>query len=50
MLYIVESYHCMQFQEKLKDQIWKNGKKSNFGLDFGLFSPKFDPQKFFCGS
>ena len=49
MLYIVESYHCMQFQEKLMYQIWKNGKKPNFGLDFGPFSPKFRPKNFFCG-
>ena len=27
MLDIVASYHCMQFQGKLKNQTWKNGKK-----------------------
>ena len=37
MLYIVESYHCMQFQGKLMNQTWENGKKTNFGPDFSLF-------------
>ena len=27
MLYIVVSYHCMQFQGKVMNQTWKNGKK-----------------------
>ena len=39
MLDIVVSYHCMQFQEKLKNQIWENGEKPNFGPDFGPFCP-----------
>ena len=25
---IVASYHCMQFQEKLMNQSWKNGRKN----------------------
>ena len=31
MLYIVVSYHCMQFQGKLMKQTWENGKKPSFG-------------------
>ena len=26
MLHIVASYHCMQFQGKLMNQTWENGK------------------------
>ena len=33
---IVGSYHCMQFQEKLMNQTWENGKKPSFGPNFGL--------------
>ena len=29
----------MQFKEKLMNQTWQNGKKPNFGPDFGLFGP-----------
>ena len=36
--YIVASYHCMQFQGKLINQASENGKKPNFGPDFGPFS------------
>ena len=36
MLGIVTSYHCMQFQRKLMNQAWENGKKLVFG-------PYFDP-------
>ena len=39
MLEIVASYHCIQFQEKLTSQNWKNGKKPSFGTDFGHFGP-----------
>ena len=28
------------------NQTWENGKKSNFGPDFGLLWPKFGPQTF----
>ena len=31
------------------NQTWENGKKPNFGSDFGLFWPKFGPQKFLLG-
>ena len=30
------------------NQTWENGKKTNFGSDFGLFWPTFGPHKFFC--
>ena len=33
MLDIVGSYHCMQFQGKLKNQTWEIDKKSSFGSD-----------------
>ena len=29
----------MQFKGKLMNQTWENGKKANFGPDFGLFGP-----------
>ena len=41
MVYIVASYHCMQFQGKLINQTWKKGKKPSFGPDFDLFGPNF---------
>ena len=44
---IVRSYHPMQFQGKIMNQTWENGKKPNFGPDFGPFSPKFGSQKNF---
>ena len=37
MVYIVASCHCMQFQGKLMNQTWKNGKKPSFGPDFDPF-------------
>ena len=46
---IVPSYHLMQFRGKLINQTWENGKKPNFGPEFGPFWPKFSPQKFFRG-
>ena len=39
----------MQFSEKLMNQTSKNGKKSNIGTDFGLFSPNFASKIFFVG-
>ena len=33
MLDIAASYHCMQFQGKLVNQICENNKKSSFGPD-----------------
>ena len=35
MLYIVASYHCMQFQGKLMNQTWQNDKKPSFEPDYG---------------
>ena len=32
MLDIIASYHCVQFQGKLKSQTWENGKKIVLGL------------------
>ena len=46
MLYIVASYHFMQFQGKLMNQTWENGKIPSFEPNFGLFWPKFRPQNF----
>ena len=43
MLYIVASYQCMQFQGKLMNQTWENGKKPGLGSDFGLFGPNLGP-------
>ena len=40
MLDIVASYHCMQFEGKLKNQTWENGeKKPSFGSNFGPSRP-----------
>ena len=39
----VPSYHPMQFLGKLMNQTSENGKKPNFGPDFGLFGPKLGP-------
>ena len=49
MLDINANFHCMQFQGKLMNQTWENGKKPSFGPDFGLFQSKFGSQKHFCG-
>ena len=35
MLDIVASYQCMQFQGKLMNQTWENGKKPSFEPNFG---------------
>ena len=47
MLGIVASYHCMQFQEKLKNQILENSKKPTFGPNFGPSGPNLGHQIFF---
>ena len=47
MLYIVASYHCMQFQGKLMNQTWENCKKPSFGLDFGPFRQNLGPKKIY---
>ena len=44
---ILASYHCIQFQGKLMNQTWKNGKKTNFGPNFDPFSPNLSHQIFF---
>ena len=44
---ILASYHCIQFQGKLMNQTWKNGKKTNFGPNFNPFSPNLSHQIFF---
>ena len=49
MVDIVASYHCMQFQGKLMNQTWENGKKPSFGTDFGPFGPNVDPRNFYHG-
>ena len=49
MLYIVASFHCMQFQGKLMNQAWENGKKTSFGTDFVPFGPNLGPKIFFHG-
>ena len=41
------SYHCRQFQGKLINQTWENGKKISFGPDFDPFGPKSGRQFFF---
>ena len=37
----------MQFKGKLMNEIWENGKKLNFGPDFGLFDPNLGLSFFF---
>ena len=49
MLGIVTSYHCMQFQRKLMNQAWENGKKTSFWALFWPLGPNFGPKKFFSG-
>ena len=39
MLYIVVSYHCIQFQGKLMNKTGENGKKPSFWPDFDPFGP-----------
>ena len=38
----------MQIKQKLMQQTWENGKKTNFQPNFGMFDPNLGPQKFFC--
>ena len=45
MVYIVSSYHCMQFQRKLMNQTWEMAKK----LFLGRFSLKFVSKNIFLG-
>ena len=45
MLDITASYHCMQFQGKLMNQTWENGKNPIFGPDFGPFGTNSGCQK-----
>ena len=47
MLDIVASYRCMQFQGKLTNQTWENGKKPSFRADFSPFGPNLDAKNFF---
>ena len=47
MFDIVPSYHCMQFQGKLMNHTWENGKKTSFETDFGPFGPHLGPQILF---
>ena len=49
MLYIVASYHCMKFQEKLMNQTWENDKKPHSGLDYGPFAENLGAEIFFRG-
>ena len=45
--YIVASYHCMQFQEKLMNQTWEDGKKP---LVLGpMLAQIWDKKIFFLG-
>ena len=44
MLDIVASYHCMQFQGNIMNQIWGNGKKPSFGPNFGPSGPNLGQQ------
>ena len=46
MLDIVASNHCMQFQGKLMNQTWENGKKPNFEPNFDWFDPNLCPNFF----
>ena len=41
MLYIVVSYHCIQFQGKLMNKTGENGKKPSFWPDFDPFGPNW---------
>ena len=47
MLYILTSYHCVQFQGKLMNQAWENYKKPSFGPDFVSFGPNLGLKNFF---
>ena len=47
MLENFASYHCMQFQGKLMNKTWENGKKPSFKPNFGPFGPYSGRQFFF---
>ena len=47
MLDIIASHHGMEFQGKLMNQTWENGKKPKFGPDFGPFGTNSGRQLFF---
>ena len=47
MLDIVASNHCMQFQGKLMNETWENGKKCSFNRDFVPFGPNSGCHFFF---
>ena len=47
MLDTIASYHCMQFQRNLMNQIEKMVRKTSFGHDFGPLWPKFGLPFFF---
>ena len=50
MLYIVASYHCMQFQGKLMKQTWENGEKELVsGLILAPLVQIWAPKNFFRG-
>ena len=46
MLNIIVSYNCIQYQGKLMNQTWENGRKPSFAPDFG---PNLVPIFFFFG-
>ena len=48
MLYIVASYHCMQFHKKTNQPNLRKWHKTYFWAWFLLLWPKFGPQRFFC--
>ena len=47
MLQIVASYNCMQFQGKLMNKTWENGKKPSFGPNYDPVGPNLGRQFFF---
>ena len=47
MLYIVESYYCVQFQGKLMNQTWENDKTPNFKPDFAPLAQMWVQKLFF---
>ena len=44
---ILASYHCMQFQGKIINQTWENGKKPSFMTDFCPYGSNSGSQIFF---
>ena len=47
MLDIIASYQCMQFQGKIMNQTWENGKKPSLRPDFVQISPNSGRHFFF---